>query len=259
MPVGTLLLLLSSQGQAAPQDEGQWSTEFEIPITLNEPILNPQGRVVSFGTTDISIWNPELGTDADSRIKFTPDNPLGFLAFGNVGLLPNTGNILIVGPETTNDAAIFNTQTNRRDNIASVDMNYSRPEFITLANGNIFVDGESWEIKGNVTDKFLAYSNTLEASRGGKLYASTETAVKMVSVDEIKLDLNEFEDIAAFFQGCKASSTKFTATVAIADDCDEGSLEYVYTGCLMQGEPEFSFFEKKITGFEFGYEKRTAV
>lgn len=73
IPVGTLCLLLMPHAQAAPpQDEDQWSTEFEMPIFVNEPILNPQGRVVSFGTTDISIWNPELGTDADSRINSHP-------------------------------------------------------------------------------------------------------------------------------------------------------------------------------------------
>lgn len=190
--MGILFILLSSQVQAAPQDEGQWSAEFEVPITLNRTILNPQGRVVRFSTTDISIWNPELGTGADAHITFTPDNPLGSLAFGNKGLLPNTGNVLIVGPGTTNDAAIFNTQTNRRDNIANVDMNEGGPEFSTLANGNIFVNDapqqriyspgtNTWRILTGASNLSLRDQQWLAPS--GKIFAAGFTPENFYYID----------------------------------------------------------------------------
>lgn len=126
-----------------------------------------------------------------------------------------------------------------------------------MSTARLYVEGESWEIMGNVTDSFLSYENTLEASRSGKVYGSTEAKVKTVSVDEIKVNLDEFEEIVAFFDSCKASTNYFSVTVAIGEDCDDGFFEYVYTNCLVQGSPEFSLFEKKIENFEFGYESRT--
>ncbi len=120
----------------------------------------------------------------------------------------------------------------------------------------LYVDGESWEIMGNVVDNFLPYSNTLNPSRGGKIYATTEAKVRTVTVDEIKLELNEFDDIVKFFESCQASTNKFSVTVSIAEECKDGAMEYIYTNCLIQGEPNFSLFEKKIDGFEFGYENR---
>lgn len=126
-----------------------------------------------------------------------------------------------------------------------------------MSTARLYVEGESWEIMGNVTDSFLPYENSLEASRSGKIYATTEAKVRTVEVDEIKIDLTEFADIVAFFESCKASTTRFSVTVAIGEECDEGFIEYIYTNCLIQGTPEFSLFERKVENFEFGYEART--
>lgn len=125
-----------------------------------------------------------------------------------------------------------------------------------MAIARLYVDGESWEIMGNVVDNFLPYSNTIEASRAGRIYATSEAKVKTLSVDDVKLDITEFPDIVEFFESCTASTNRFNVTVAIGEDCSEGFVEYHYTGCLIQGEPEFSLFEKKISGFEVAYETR---
>ena len=42
-----------------------------------------------------------------------------------------------------------------------------------MAIARLYIDGEAWEIMGNVVDSFLPYSNTVEASRSGKIYATT--------------------------------------------------------------------------------------
>lgn len=117
-----------------------------------------------------------------------------------------------------------------------------------------YVDGESWEIMGNVADSFLPYTNSLEASRSGRVYATTETKVKTLKVDEIKAEPDEFQAIADFLSNC--ASKRFACTVVFDEDCGEGFTEYHYTNCLLSGEPEFSIFEKKISGFEVGYEQR---
>lgn len=125
-----------------------------------------------------------------------------------------------------------------------------------MARARLYVDGETWEIMGNVVDSFLPYSNSLEASRSGRIFSTTETKVRMLTVDDVKLDVDEFEDIAAFLQEC--ASKRFSVTVAIDEDCGDGSTEFHYLNCLIQGEPSFSIFEKKISGFEVGYEDRIA-
>lgn len=124
-----------------------------------------------------------------------------------------------------------------------------------MAIARLYVDGESWEISGEVKDSFLPYENSLEASRSGKLYANTESRARMVTVDTIYCQLDEFEEIVKFFESCNASTNGFTVTVAVGEDCQE-PYEIIYTGCLINGTPEFSMFSKKIESFEFGYSGR---
>lgn len=125
-----------------------------------------------------------------------------------------------------------------------------------MAIARLYVDGESWEISGDVKDSFLPYENSLEASRSGKIYATTEARARTVSVDTIFCQLEEFDQIVKFLEGCNASTNGFTVTVAIGEDCTE-PYEVIYTGCLISGTPEFSPFNKKIESFEFGYSNRT--
>lgn len=125
-----------------------------------------------------------------------------------------------------------------------------------MTTARLYVDGEAWEISGNVTDSFLPYSNTIEASRSGRVYATTEARARLVTVENIMADLDEFADVVAFFESCAASTTRFNVTVAFGEDCADGFTEYHYTGCLVSGEPEYSLFERRITSFEFAYEAR---
>lgn len=125
-----------------------------------------------------------------------------------------------------------------------------------MATARLYVDGEAWEISGDVTDSFLPYENTLEASRSGKIYATTEARARTVSIDNIFCQLDEFNDIVKWFESCTASTNGFAVTIVIGEDCEE-PVEYIYTGCLISGTPEFSLFNKKIESFEFGYSGRT--
>ena len=127
-----------------------------------------------------------------------------------------------------------------------------------MAIARLYIDGQNFEIMGNVVDKFSAYNNTLEASRSGKIYATTESTVRIVKVDDVKLDISEFDEIRSFFSTC--GSKRFNVTVSINEDCasavagEDGYIEHHYINCIIQGEPEFSIFERKISNFEFGYE-----
>ena len=129
-----------------------------------------------------------------------------------------------------------------------------------MALARIYVDGEPWEIMGNVTDSFLPYTNSVESSRSGRIYATTESRVRTVSVDDVKLNIDEFDEIQNYFTTC--GSKRFNVSVAINEDCpggidgSEGAIEYHYISCVLQGEPEFSLFERKIGNFEFAYEAR---
>lgn len=126
-----------------------------------------------------------------------------------------------------------------------------------MAIARLYVDGEPWEIMGNVTDNFLGYSNTVEASRTGRPYVTTESKVRTVAVDTVKLDIREFDQIVEFFDTCSAK--RFNVTVAFNEDCPDdadGFTEYHYVNCVLQGEPEFSPFERALSNFEFAYETR---
>ena len=124
----------------------------------------------------------------------------------------------------------------------------------------IYIDGDALEIIGNVTDKFLKYSNELMASRGGRIYASTESKVPTVTVENLMFDNDEYPPFEQFLNSC--SSRRFNCTVEFLNDgCGDAvsaaiaGLEYNYIDCIIQGEPEYSFAERKISGFEFGYSR----
>jgi len=126
-----------------------------------------------------------------------------------------------------------------------------------MASGQVFIDGQPWEIMGNVTDKFTSFINEAEASRSGRVFVKSEAKAKMLSVDSVKVDPQDFEDLVAFFSTC--GSRRFTLTVVLDDDCDDGSLTIDYLNAFLVGEPEFSIFERTISGFEVAYETRVTT
>ena len=89
-----------------------------------------------------------------------------------------------------------------------------------MTTARLYVDGETWEIMGNVVDSFLPFTNSLSASRSGKLYANTEAKPKMVKVDEIKVTPDEFLLVEDFFKAC--AGKRFNLTIAYGEDCDDG-------------------------------------
>jgi hypothetical protein len=126
-----------------------------------------------------------------------------------------------------------------------------------MASAQIFIDGQSLEFMGNVTDKFTNFINEAEASRSGRVFVKSEAKAKMLSVDSIKVNPRDFEEFVAFFSTC--GSRRFTLTVVLDDDCDDGSLTIDYLNAFLVGEPENSFFERTISGFEVAYETRVTT
>jgi hypothetical protein len=114
------------------------------------------------------------------------------------------------------------------------------------------IDGQTWEIMGNITSDFLPYTNTVEASRSGKLFTTSEAKAKTVTVENIMLDPNEFSVIKAYFSQC--GSKRFNVTVSKDQDCGTGSVQHNYINCVLSGEPKYSLFENKMSDFEFAYE-----
>lgn len=123
---------------------------------------------------------------------------------------------------------------------------------MTLA--RIYVDGQNWEFMGEVTDKFLPFTNTLAASRSGRIYATSEAKPRMLTVEEIKVNPDEVEEIEAFLIEC--STKRMNITVSLDADCASGEQEFIYLNCLLSGDPEHGMFARKISGFEVGYEDR---
>ena len=126
-----------------------------------------------------------------------------------------------------------------------------------MSSATIYIDGDALSFMGNVTDKFLPYNNTIEAARDGRIFVTSEAAVKTVSVDDLKIDIEEFPAIKQFFSEC--GSKKFNVSIVFDEDCasdlGNGNKTYHYIDCIIQGEPEFSIFERKISNFEFGYSR----
>lgn len=124
-----------------------------------------------------------------------------------------------------------------------------------MSQAQLFVDGTNWDFMGEVTDSFSAYTNNLQASRSGQIYIESETKVKMLKIDEIKVRRNEAQAVQNFLNEC--SSKVMTITVFYDSDCpDDSGTEVTYLGCRLSGEQEHMAFGDKITGFEVGYEQR---
>ena len=145
---GTLSLLLISQGYAGPQDDGLWSEPFDWPISVRHSLLTPQGNILSIGPTapnySFDIWNPELGTGADSHVRAADTFPTDSL-LGSAVLMPGTNSVLITGADDNssgdNATYLFNTETNRLTRGANMSAFRIFSKAITLPSGEIMVNG----------------------------------------------------------------------------------------------------------------------
>ena len=155
---GTVCVLASITANAAPQDEGSWSPVVNWPTIAIHSVLTPEGKVMNFGTDEngvqgaqffYDVWNPELGTGANSH--YTLPNTLGVDSFCSAAvLLPETGGVLMSGGDNrpnggTNrgidDALIYDTQSNSLSSAADMGSARWYPTSTVLPNGDILLNG----------------------------------------------------------------------------------------------------------------------
>lgn len=121
-----------------------------------------------------------------------------------------------------------------------------------MAIANVFVDGEPWEIMGNVTDEFLNFTNDVEASRSGRIFVKTESKARKLSIDSVKATPQEYKELFAFLSTCGTS--RFTLTIVLDAECEDTLTRIDYTNAVIMGDPSMSLFEQTVSGFEVAYE-----
>ena len=128
-----------------------------------------------------------------------------------------------------------------------------------MANARLYIKGEGLDFAGSVKDKFRATINETQTARSGVNYPKTVVATKTLSIDDVLTTRKGFIKLVAFLNDC--DNQKFPVTVAFDVACGTGEepSEFIYTGCTLEGEPEYDMFENKITGFVFAYEERQVV
>lgn len=135
---------------------GQWTNQFAWPIIPAHVVLLPNGKVFNYGTTgdgtqgagfNYDVWDPALGTDADSH-QWLPNETRTDIFCGGVSILPETGDVLVPGGDTRipvntgiKNTNLFNTGDNSLNRIQ--DMQFARwyPTTITLPNGETIIRG----------------------------------------------------------------------------------------------------------------------
>lgn len=156
--VAVLAVSCCTKVQAAPQDEGSWTSVLNWPIIAIHSILTPQGKVMNFGTDKnglqgarffYDVWDPKLGSGANSHN--TLRNTLGVDSFCSAAVvMPESGNILMPGGDTRpfstpnfgiNDSPIFNTKNNTLRRAANMSFARWYPTSTVLSNGEILVVG----------------------------------------------------------------------------------------------------------------------
>jgi hypothetical protein len=185
---GAAALLFSCftpQLYAAPDTEGQWSSQLNWPLIAIHTVMTPQGKIFTWGTNSAGIqgaqfsydlWDPEAGTGTASHNTLT--NTLGVDSFCSAAImLPESGDILMSGGDARpqgfvnhgiNSAPIFDTGDNTLSSAA--DMNSARwyPTSIALPNGEILLSGgRDGENRAVVTPEiYTASTNTWRSLLG---------------------------------------------------------------------------------------------
>ena len=130
-----------------------------------------------------------------------------------------------------------------------------------MAFARLIIDGEDLDFMGDIEDKFLGYTNTASASRSGRNYIESQPTPRMVSVGDIMANPDDLERIEDFFTNC--GERRFTATIALSDGCDspiDGASRIHYINCVLEGDsPTANLITKKVSDFEFSYERRRRV
>ncbi len=160
-----------------PQTGGTWSSPFEMGVIAVHVALQPDGRVLYFGSPDgrtgaqkvYAVWNPAAGTGPASVLVFNDKASVNLsdtdLYCSGQTLLPLDGRTLMVGGDTAAfDSNLPNDNTNLfdyRDNSLRRSKNMFRkrwyPSTTTLMNGEVYIQGglggddyaEVREVNGN--------------------------------------------------------------------------------------------------------------
>jgi hypothetical protein len=161
----SILVSAGSPATAAPDVDGQWSEVLDWPIIPIHIALTPDGRLMSYGSTetgkqggDVSfdIWNPVLGTGPLSH-TITPSGTRTDL-FCSVQVIDPLRDLIITaggdipGSEIqagTSEVTTYSTSTGHQ---AETPMEFARwyPTANTLPNGDILVEGGSSDgVAGN--------------------------------------------------------------------------------------------------------------
>ena len=99
---------------------GMWSPVVNWPLIGLHAALTPDGRVLTYGTTAqgkqtgrlvYSVWDPSVGTGADSHLLMPNTTTTDLFCSGQI-LLPQSGRMLLAGGDNYVDGLSQNTGTN---------------------------------------------------------------------------------------------------------------------------------------------------
>lgn len=123
----------------------------------------------------------------------------------------------------------------------------------------IYIEGQPWEIMGNIADSFLGYTNEAMPTRGNRNYIKTTAKTKTLKIDNIMVNPAEQQAFEDYFSSC--GTKRFPLTVVTGEGCDEDefSQEVIYRQAALEGDPEYSIFDNTITGFQVSYEEKVRV
>jgi len=154
---GAMLLLAAVSVVRADNGVGAWAPPASWPIIAIHGVLMPDGRVMTYGTTETGqqtgstvydVWDPSAGFGAAAHA--TMPNTTGTDLFcSSQLLLPDTGNVLIAGGDNFVNGATTNTGNN---------------------NSNVFTPGQSGQpdqlARGNNMNRARWYSSSTTLLNG---------------------------------------------------------------------------------------------
>ena len=118
----------------------------------------------------------------------------------------------------------------------------------------IYINEDAFSFSGNVQDSFEDFTATSDPARDRSNRPIIEPKTKTLSVDNLKFRPGEELDFRAFANSCDAL-TGFSLKLTYGEECADGTIEYDYTGCTLEGGSlVWSPFENQITGFVAAYE-----
>ncbi len=147
--------------QPAAAISGAWGRVVDWPVIPIHASLLPDGRMVTFGTTqtgvqtaqfDYDVWDSFAGTGGDSHLTLPNQTATDIFCGSNI-VLPLTGNLLVNGGDNyststrqstntpTADATLFNRQTGQFERAGVMQRQRWYASAVTLPNGETYIQG----------------------------------------------------------------------------------------------------------------------